>query len=55
VLQRTLPPKKKKKKKRAGCQYLIAVILATWEAEIRRIMVQVQPRQIVFSLGYLQK
>jgi hypothetical protein len=30
----------------AGCQSLIPVILSTQEAEIRRIMVQSQPRQI---------
>jgi hypothetical protein len=32
---------------RAGPQWLITVILATPEAEIRRITVQSQPRQIV--------
>jgi hypothetical protein len=31
----------------AGCQWLTAIILATWEAEIRRIVVQNQHRQIV--------
>jgi hypothetical protein len=31
----------------AGCWWLTPVILATQEAEIRRIMVGVQPRQIV--------
>jgi hypothetical protein len=41
----------KKKKRRltvkARHQWLTPAILATWEAEIRRIMVQSQPRQIV--------
>jgi hypothetical protein len=31
----------------AGCQWLTLVILPTQEAEIRKIMVQSQPRQIV--------
>jgi hypothetical protein len=35
-----------KKKKRAGHQWLTPVIPATWEAEIGRIMVPGQPKQI---------
>jgi hypothetical protein len=31
----------------AGCQWLTPVILATWEAESRRNVVQSQQRQIV--------
>jgi hypothetical protein len=30
---------KKKRKASAGCQWLTPVILATWEAEIRRVKV----------------
>jgi hypothetical protein len=37
----------KKKKKSARCQWLMPVILAIQEAEIRRIMVQSQPGQMV--------
>jgi hypothetical protein len=33
--------------KRAGCQWLTPIILATLEAEIRRIEAQDQPGQIV--------
>jgi hypothetical protein len=33
--------------KEAGRLWLMPVILATQEAEIRRIVVQIQPRQIV--------
>jgi hypothetical protein len=32
---------------RAGLQWLTPVVLPTWEAEIRRILVQGYPRQIV--------
>jgi hypothetical protein len=39
--------KKKKKKAMAGCRWLVPVILATWEAEIRRIAAEGQPRQIL--------
>jgi hypothetical protein len=38
---------KKKKKKQARSQWLTPLILANWEAEIWRIMVQGQPRQTV--------
>jgi hypothetical protein len=31
----------------ARCGWLIPIILVTWEAKIRRIAVQSQPRQIV--------
>jgi hypothetical protein len=34
-------------KRPSGCWWLTPVILATQEAEIRRIMVRSQPRQIV--------
>jgi hypothetical protein len=36
-----------KNQKQARCQWLTSVILVTQEAEIRRIMVQSQPGQIV--------
>jgi hypothetical protein len=37
-------------KKKARYQQLTSVILATWETEIRRIMVQSQPGQIVWEI-----
>jgi hypothetical protein len=39
--------KKRKKDKQAGHRWLKPVILATQEAEIRRIMILGQPSQIV--------
>jgi hypothetical protein len=38
------------KSPRARCQWFTLVILATKEAEIRRIMVQGQPGQIVHTI-----
>jgi hypothetical protein len=38
----------------AGCQWLMPVTLATWEAEIRRIVAWCQPRQIVQETPHLQ-
>jgi hypothetical protein len=38
---------KKKRWRKAGCRWLKPVILATQEAEIRRITIQGQPGQIV--------
>jgi hypothetical protein len=48
-VQSPVPPKKKKKKekKKVGFQWLMPITLATQEAEMRRITVQSQPRQIV--------
>jgi hypothetical protein len=36
--------------KMARCPWLTPVILATWEAEIRRIEIQSQPGQIVHKI-----
>jgi hypothetical protein len=35
----------------AGCWWLKPIILATWEAEIRKITVERKPRQIVHKTG----
>jgi hypothetical protein len=37
-------------KTKAKCQWLMLVILPTWEAEIRRISVQGQPGQRVLQI-----
>jgi hypothetical protein len=40
------PPTSSMKEITAGCQWLTPVILATWEAEIRRTSVPDSPEQI---------
>jgi hypothetical protein len=35
----------------AGHWWLTSIILTTWEAEIRRIQVEGQPRQIVLKIS----
>jgi hypothetical protein len=42
---------KKKKKKKARHWWLTPVMLANYEVEIRRIMVQVQPEQRVHKIS----
>jgi hypothetical protein len=44
-----------KRKLEAGHQWLMPVILATQEAEIRRIMAQCQPRQIICQTVFQKK
>jgi hypothetical protein len=41
--------KKKTNKQKTGCRWLTPIILATWEAEIRRIKVGGQPKQMVLQ------
>jgi hypothetical protein len=43
-----------KKIRCSGCQWLTPVILAPCEAEIRRIVVGVQPKQIVHEIPSLK-
>jgi hypothetical protein len=45
----------KKKYQRAGCRWLTLAILASQEAEIRRITVQSQPQGKQFVRPYLEK
>jgi hypothetical protein len=40
-------PQQNQNKTRARCQWLTSVILATQEAKIRRMVVGIQPREIV--------
>jgi hypothetical protein len=38
-----------KNDEQAGCQWLMPIILTTWEAQIGRMMVPGQPWQIVYG------
>jgi hypothetical protein len=40
---------------KAGCWWLTAIMLSTWEPKIRRIMVQGQPRQVVHGISISKK
>jgi hypothetical protein len=49
-LRKTNTTLKKKNEWHTWCWWLTSVILATWEAEIGRIELQGQPRQIVHKV-----